>query len=131
MRNNDAPEREGEICQADCNHHNLPGPSLRNSLAGRRAFMKKTGMASAATVIALNGLKIEVLATVSAATCGEGVVGCPGNSATRLVCNGGTVHNQNNHNHAVTVNGHSVPATGGLWSPKQNNAECPNGGHGA
>jgi hypothetical protein len=44
---------------------------LWNSSLGRRSFMKKTGMASAATVIALNGFKVEVLASASSCTWGS------------------------------------------------------------
>ncbi len=58
----------GGGCQADCNSNNHPPePSLWNSTIGRRAFMKKTGMATAATVIALHGFRAEVLASESAA----------------------------------------------------------------
>ena len=65
MSNKSTSESESESCQADCNHHNLPEPSLWNSSLGRRAFLKKTGMASAVTVITLNSLKLEVLASPS------------------------------------------------------------------
>lgn len=45
--------------------NNLPEPSLWNSQLGRRAFLKKTGAATVATVVVLNGMKLEVLAGVS------------------------------------------------------------------
>lgn len=48
------------------NSSNLPEPSLWNSTVGRRMFIKATGAATVATVIALNGFKIEVLASGSA-----------------------------------------------------------------
>jgi|688.fasta_scaffold311711_2 hypothetical protein len=92
--------------------------------------MKKTGVASVATVIALNGFKTEVLASPSNSGCDEGVAGCPGGTSSRLICIGGTVHNMNSHNHAVSRNGYTIPATGGVWSPAQTNAGCPNGQHG-
>jgi hypothetical protein len=71
MSNKNATESESESCQADCNQHSLPDPSLWNSALGRRSFMKKTGMATAATTLALHGFKLEVLANASATpTCG-------------------------------------------------------------
>ena len=65
MSNKSTSESESESCQADCNQHNLPDPSLWNSAVGRRSFMKKTGMATAATAIALHGFRVEVLASTS------------------------------------------------------------------
>lgn len=65
MSNNNTPEKEKDSCQADCNYRIFPEPSLWNSALGRRSFIRKTGVASAATVIALNGFKVEVLASSS------------------------------------------------------------------
>lgn len=84
--------------------------------------MKKTGVASVATVIALNGFKTEVLASPSNSGCDEGVAGCPGGTSSRLICIGGTVHNMNSHNHAVSRNGYTIPATGGGMVSRSN--EC-------
>jgi hypothetical protein len=61
--------RERESCQADCNCHSEPAPTLWNSALGRRSFMKKTGSASVAAAIALHGFKLEVLANASGGPC--------------------------------------------------------------
>jgi len=48
--------------------NNLPEPSLWNSQIGRREFLGKVGKASVGTAIALNGLKLEVMASGSGTT---------------------------------------------------------------
>lgn len=66
MSTNNTSANEGG-CQADCSSNSqLPEPSLWNSTLGRRAFLRKTGMATAATAIALHGFRVEVLASESA-----------------------------------------------------------------
>jgi hypothetical protein len=57
------PQQQSGI---DACSSNLPEPSLWNSAVGRRMFIKATGAATVATVIALHGFKIEVLASGSA-----------------------------------------------------------------
>ena len=68
MSNNYNPERERESCQADCDCNSAPDPNLWNSAVGRRAFLKKTGGASALTILAYHGFRADVLASVSIPT---------------------------------------------------------------
>ena len=56
--------KTGGGCQ-DCNNLSSLDPSLWNSPIGRRRFLKKSGKASVATALALNGLMFEVLASES------------------------------------------------------------------
>lgn len=58
-------------CQADDNWSPPSDPNLWNSPLGRRAFLKNTGVASAASLIVLHGLRSDVVASMSSTpTCG-------------------------------------------------------------
>lgn len=59
------PEQGGAGNQKNKSRFAFPEPSLWNSEVGRRAFLKKTGVASAASVVALHGFRTEALAQAS------------------------------------------------------------------